>query len=333
MFITNNTIRHSAKYFLLSLGLTLVACGGGGGGSSDSASVSYSGNTSPATIDDATQAEEIATALFQSSEKNVGGEIASAATISSNQTLDDSSKNTLVEKLKQDALSSLSYAQNNNQVLAASGQALQSGDCVANGVTEVSDGSATTSLTSFSSTSLKSKTTYSNLCVYKAETGAYLILNGSVDITISGANLLASDGAVINEISMNVPSLSVKHTSATGASFTITISESYLFAFTYDDAGNITRTDFSNYTNISSGELVYRFETTVVLVTGGSTTVTFKFYHPTHGVVEYILSGMTFNCDDGSADAGTLTIIGVTKTYIISPTGACDGTYTVALIP
>ncbi len=49
---TNKTIQLSAKAFLLSIGLTLAACGGGGG---DSAypNIQYTGTITQATITDA----------------------------------------------------------------------------------------------------------------------------------------------------------------------------------------------------------------------------------------------------------------------------------------
>ena len=149
----------TTKSLLLSLVLSLVACGGGGGSSdssSDAQVVSYSGNTSQATVD-STQAEEIAKSLINSNQKNVGGVVA-GANISSTPTLSSNSKNTVVEQIKQDAIASLNNG--NGLVSGISGSATRIGNCSANGITSTNDGASAALITNFTDTEIKSTITY-----------------------------------------------------------------------------------------------------------------------------------------------------------------------------
>lgn len=324
---TNKSIRLSAKLILLSFGLTLAACGGGGSGSDDSA-VSYSGNTSQANIDE-TQAEEIAKAFVNTNQTNedVGG-IVDGVNITSNQTLDDTSKIFIIEKIKDFALASKN--QNTNLPSGVTGSMVLIGDCSAYGVTSVSDGTATGTIINQSNTYVKTQVTFSNLCIYEVTTNSYAILNGVVNSSIEGSNLLDTNNpstAVIDRITLSVPNLSVRYTDSSENSLTITISESYDFRFTYDASNNLTQTTFLMYTDFKSYGLVYRYAIEIVDTTGGSTT-TLRFYHPSHGYIEYI-STLTFACSNGSADGGTLIIAGTNATYTITPSGACDNSFTV----
>lgn len=318
---SNKSIQIIAKSFLLSLGLTLVACGGGGS-STPAAVVGYTGNTSQATIDLA-QAEDISNAFFSSNQKNVGGVVA-VANIRSTQTLDSNSKNTLIEKLKQDALASINI--NSSLVSGATSSATVNGNCAANGITSVGDGSSATATTSFSNSEINSTITYNNLCIYEAATGAYLVLNGIIDASIIGTNLLSQSNpttAVINQIIFSAQNLSVKYTDASDNTFTVTMTEKYIFSLTYNQDGSLATIDITRYTDFDFNGKVYRFE---VEITNNITKL--KFYHPTYGWVEYV-STLTNGCGDGSADGGTLVITGVNASYTVTPSGSCDGTYTV----
>ena len=322
MLHTNKSIPLIAKSFLLSLGLTLVACGGGGS-STPASVVSYSGNTEQATID-LTQAEEISGAFFSSSQKNVGG-IVAGANISSAQTLDSNSKNTLIEKLKQDALASINI--NSSLVSGATASATVTGNCVANGITSVSDdGSSATVTANFNNSEINSTITYNNLCIYEASTGAHLVLNGVINASIIGTNLLDQNNpssAVINQIIFSAQNLSVKYTDASDNSFTVTMTEKYVFSLTYNQDGTLNRIDVTSYTDFDFNGEVYRFEIEVM-----NNITKLKFYHPSHGWVEYV-STLTNGCNDGYPDGGTLVITGANASYTVTPSGSCDGTYTV----
>lgn len=174
--------------------------------------------------------------------------------------------------------------------------------------------------------------TYTNLCIYdKNIDGAYLILNGVVSSSIIGTNLLDQNtpgSAVINQILFSAENLSVKYTGTTGASFTVTISEKYAFLFSYDSAGNLTKVNFTSSSDFGVNGTVYRFEIVVIDNVGGTTTIKLKFYHPVHGWVGYV-STLIFGCTDGSADGGSLVITGKNTSFTITPSGGCDGNFTI----
>lgn len=331
MSYSNKIIQFSAKVFLLSLGLTLIACGGGGGGGSGSngvpaSSITYSGNTNPANIS-AAEAEEIAASFDSSSQQNSSA-IAQTITIT-NQKLDESSKNELIEKLKQDAIDAVNQSQNNGLVTGAAGDVIRAGTCNTNDAT-LSDGSSISRTTNFSNTEVNVKITYTNLCLYNTVNGGHLILNGDVYSSIKGNDFLTAGAAVITSITLDIPELTVKHTDSLGNIITATVSEQYKFVFEYDTNGVISKVTFSAFKNISVNGIVFRFEVEFITIGNNAPSITLKFYHPVHGVITYV-STLAFTCSNGRAESGSLVITGANGSYTITPTGACDGSFNAVL--
>ena len=330
----NKTIQLSAKAFLLSMGLTLVACGGGGspGGGGGQQPVSYSGNTNQATINP-TNSEEINDSYINSKELDIGV----IGITSTNLKLSENSKNLLIERLKQDVLSSVNNSNSNTTQLATSittpSLTSGTGDCSLYGVTEVADGTSALTINSQSDTTFNLQIRYSNYCVYDTSNSSYLVINGLITANVTGSNLLGSDTSapvIINSISMSLSNISVKYTDST-ETFSATISQQYNFTFFYDASNNLTQTNFSIYTDVSYNELVYRFEIEAQQTTGGGILEIYRFYHPTYGYVKYE-STLGFGCPDGSPNNGTLVITGTNTSYSIEPSGLCDGVYTITEI-
>lgn len=324
MSYTNKTIRLLAKSFLLSIGLTLVACGGGGGNSGGgipSATVSYSGNTNQADIDE-TSAQDIANTYMAANQENLGGMITGVQVTTPQNTFTEAQKKSLIDKLKQHALATV------NQDLAVTGiGAILTGDCAYYDA-NLSNGSVTSSILSQSPTKVVTKISYNNVCLYNFDLNnpSYLKLTGDVYSTVTG-DLQAG---IINTLDLYIPTLTGNFVDvSTGDTYVEIFSEQITFIFEdYDVNGFPTKITIIDKSDINSTGTVYRFE--VETVTINNITITkLKFYHPAHGWIEYI-DNLTYGTCGDLPDGGTLTIIGANATAVIEPTGDCS-TYTVAV--
>ena len=324
---TNKIIQLSAKAFLLSIGLTLVACGGGGGSSNSipAAAVNYTGLTDEAVIASDADAIALTQAFITANQENVGGLLTGATTTSTQQPLDSNAKNFLIKQLKQQALDSL----NNKNSIATGAGAIEVGNCVGSVGGITNDGSVTETVFTNTNTEGSGKLTYNNLCRYDAVNNFYTIINGDVYYTGKG-DLQAG---IIDSIVLNLPSLTVYFQDiTTGYDFTETISEYISFTFTYNGDGSLNTLTLRIYSDIDVAGTVYRFE--AIVVSGSSSSATIKFYHPTLGSITYVDS-FIYSCigDAYMPSGGSFQIITSTPTtYTITPTGACDNTYTVTSI-
>ena len=126
---TNKTIQLSAKAFLLSIGLTLAACGGGGG---DSAypNIQYTGTITQATITDANASDFPVVMLEGSSSSSdansFGVAIDSNATQSAQHT---AMLNILAEQIKNNVLN---RQQNSDNNLVSAAAQTTAGTCPTN---------------------------------------------------------------------------------------------------------------------------------------------------------------------------------------------------------
>ena len=321
---TNKTVRLSAKMFLLSIGLTLVACGGGGGGGNNipPAAVKYTGPTSEASVTAAT-AEEITKAYIEANQENVGG-LATGATTSQDQSpLDKRSKNILIEQLKQQVISSL----NNKSSIVSGVGVVASGNCTINNVDGITnDGSITGTTYTDTNTEGSGKLSFNSVCLFDATENTYAILNGDIYYSARG-NLQAG---ITDSIILNIPRLTVFFKDiTTGNSFSETISEYISFIYEYDTNGNLIKLTLTMYSDIDVAGTVYRFE--VIVVSGSLPSTTVKFYHPTYGSVTFVDALTNSGACGNLPDGGDFLILTSTNTYTITPSGTCDNNYTVAV--
>jgi hypothetical protein len=270
MLITNNTIRHSAKYFLLSLGLTLVACGGGGGGSSYP-SIQYTGETNQATVDE-TNADEFPVTILEgstsSSQSNPYAVVTNGDSTKSAQ--HTAMLNILTEQIKNDILNNTNKS--DNSVVSAATQ-------TANGTCPINPGSLTVTDNSTQS-SLNASFTYDNLCIgdFNA-TGLEVSLHGKIDITGS----IDANAQIIYNFTMSIPYMKMTVRSTRG-----TFSEEFSgsIAVTFDGTTNNLVTGMTMSTNFQSNGLTFKIENLVVDTSGGTFAISGRFYHPLYGYVD-----------------------------------------------
>ena len=319
----NKYIQLLAKSFLLSIGLTLAACGGGGGGGGDdgipNATVKYSGNTQPATVD-VTTAENIVNAFVTASQENLGGMITGAQITTVQNTFTETQKKLLIEKLKQHALSNV----NQNLVVTGIG-AFLTGDCAFYDA-NLSNGTVTSSILSQSPSKVVVKISYNNVCLYNnlnPNNPSYLQLTGDVYSTTTG-NLQAG---IINTLDLYIPTLTGKFVDiSTSQTYVEVFSEQITFIYEDYVNGLPSKITIIDKSDIDSTGTVYRFEVETITI-NNSTITKLKFYHPDYGWVGYI-DNLTYGSCGSLPDGGSITIIGLNAVYTVDITSDANCNYT-----
>ena len=279
MFITNNTIRHSAKYFLLSLGLTLVACGGGGGGSSYP-SIQYTGETNQATVDETNAADFPVTML----EGSTGSSSTSSFVIGSSTTNPD---NTAPQSAQHTAMLNIVAEQIKNNVINLQNN---SDSNIVSAVTNTGYGTCpenpgSLSVTNNSTqTNLNASFTFNNFCIgdINISYGSETVLNGKINVT----GLYDSSTGIIFNMTMSVEYLKLTVRTDTGTAIE-TFSEEFSGAMTatFDGSPSNIIVSMTLTTNFQANGLTYKVQDLVVDTSSGL-AISGRFYHPTHGFVD-----------------------------------------------
>ena len=272
---TNKTIRLSAKAFLLSMGLTLAACGGGGGGGGTTyPSIQYSGTTTAATVTQDNAADFPITMLEGSTRSDSANTL---SIISDNISTQSVQRSTLLKSgtniIKDSILSALS----SNTTTSAS---------VA-GITESLTGTCPTSGT-FTATINSSNGSFSGTLIFNHFCIGTATDSGTVHgkITFTGTyHLDVSDNPIYDTLSINMEyvkfslkSPSLVYDEEFSGNFVIT-------QFDGSIENNVLNVTFSS--NFKSEGETFRVEN-LTFDTSGITTLNLsgRFYHPVHGYIE-----------------------------------------------
>ena len=315
------------------MGLTplLSACGGGGGGGGNglpAAEVSYTGITAQATLDPGnTDTTTVTTDLAMVLDESNSAEYVLGVTSNTNTESESKSQaRNIITKYAEDFVKN---KLNENQLVTGVGL-IEIGNCSLYGG---SDGSVTGEVTQQNSTSARLVMNFNNLCLtdnmnYKVE------MNGSVYLTVRGQNLNDQFLARIDSMEMYMPGFDVTFTDLSVAPIevaTITFTETITISFTYDQNGNPDTYSISVVINIEYSGSVYR------LGASGSydyfsdvalSSESLEFYHPDYGYVEYnVTTPFTYNCPDGTPDAGQVTVTAANGTATLT-VNSCNN-YTV----
>lgn len=317
---TNKSIRLSAKAFLLSLGLTLVACGGGGGGTTYP-SIQYTGATTQATITEANASDFPVVMLEGSSSSSnanpFGAAIDSNATQSAQHT---AMLNILAEQIKNDILNQQNNS-DNNQVSA---------------FTETTDGTCPTNPGSFTftdnstSTNLSGSFTFNNYCVGDIAFGNEIVLHGRINY--SGSLFLSGNDPIFQSMT-----ISIEYLKMTVRTSTETFSEEFSGSMTLTFDGTISNgiTGLTVTTNFQANGLTYKIVNLKIDTLSGL-NISGRFYHPEHGYVDFTTT-TNFTLVPGSNPekycSGTLRLEGSGGDVIDFTADASCTTYDICFTP
>lgn len=267
---TNKTIQLSAKAFLLSIGLTLVACGGGEG---DSAypNIQYTGLITQATITDA-NASDFPVAMLEGSTSSSDANPFSVALDNGNtqSTQHAAILNILAEQIKNDIL-----AQQNN----TGGNIVTAATQSTNGTCDPNPGSLTITDNS-TSTNLSGSFTYDNYCISSLGSSSSddITLHGKINY--SGTLFLSGNQPVFQSMTISVEYLKFTVGSSSeefSGSMTVTFDGS-----TFNRITSLTVT-----TNFQANGLTYKIEN-LVINASSVLNINGRFFHPTYGYVDVI---------------------------------------------
>ena len=326
MSCTNKFIRLSAKTLLLSIGLTLVACGGGGdptnvGDSSPNLTgIVYTGAITQATITDANASDFPVVMLEGSSSSSnanpFGAVIDSNTTQSAQHT---AMLNILVEQIKNDILN---QQQNSDNSLVSAASLSTPGTCPKNpGSTTITDNST--------STNLSGSFTYDNYCVGDIAFGNEIVLHGRINY--SGSLFLSGNDPIFQSMT-----ISIEYLKMTVRTSTETFSEEFSGSMTLTFDGTISNgiTGLTVTTNFQANSLTYKIEN-LVIDTSSGLNISGRFYHPTHGYVD-VTTTTNFNLVFGSNPekycGGSLQLTGSGGVIGFTADNSCT-TYTVCVTP
>jgi len=268
---TNKFIRLSAKAFLLSMGLTLVACGGGGGGS-PYPNIQYTGAVTEATITDANASDFPVVMLEGSSSSSNANPFAAAIDNNATQSAQHTAMlNILAEQIKNDIL--IQQQNSDNNLVSATSHSTP-GTCPTNpGSTTITDNST--------STNLSGSFTYDNYCVGDISFGNEIVLHGKINY--SGSLFLSGNDPIFQSMA-----ISVEYLKLTVRTSTETFSEEFSGSMTITFDGTISNkiVDMTVTTNFQVNGLTYKIVNLKIDTLSGL-NINGRFYHPTHGYVDF----------------------------------------------
>lgn len=342
---SNKYIQLLAKSFLLSIGLTLAACGGGGDGGSAYPSIIYSGKTSQATVNSSNAADFPITFLEGSASANSANKASS--TSSPDSPSDPSSPsgvstseanpyavatdinasqdaqhiamlNIVTEQIKNNILN---HANNSTNSIASGVTQNHPGNCPTNPGSYTDDYNVT--LTGFSGSS-----TFDYFCV--GDSTFNLTMYGKV----SYSGTYKTPG-VLDTYSLNVEYLKLTITADTES-----FSEEFTGAIdvTYDGLGNLPSnvTNMTVSTTFKANGLTYKIVNLNIDTSSNLLSISGKFYHPTHGFVEITTpTGKEFSLISGDPDkycGGSLQISGSGGVIDFTADGTCS-TFDICFTP
>jgi len=318
---TNKFIRLSAKAFLLSIGLTLVACGGGGGGS-PYPNIQYTGATTQATITEANASDFPVVMLEGSSSSSNANPFAAVIDSNATQSAQHTAMlNILVEQIKNDILNQQNTPDSN--IVSAATQTL-AGTCSTNpGSTTITDNST--------QTNLNGSFTFDNYCNGDINFGGEVILHGRMNYS---GTLVSANPPIFQSMT-----ISIEYLKLTVRTNTETYSEEFSgsISLTYDGFGNFPSniTNMTVSTNFQANGLTYKIEN-LVIDTSSGLNISGRFYHPEHGYVDFTTTTI-FNLIPGSNPekycGGTLQLTGSGGDIIDFTADANCSTFTVCVTP
>lgn len=301
-------IRLSAKSFLLSLGLTLVACGGG---DSTTATDSYTGITTEATVD-ATNTESFTTAILDGSQDFQSIPLAVSETDLSKQNKQHALINMLVERVK----STIETDQaNSSQVIGAIPETITDGAC---------GGTQTLSISSATNSTL----TYTDFCNYVdlAQTKKFT-LSGSVSVSTT----LNADFTLITAMDMTFNRLSMTLVDTTsGITYSSEFSGSISATFTYNADGTIKDINITTSVTFEENGKVYKLQDmnyTSSFDGLSSIYISGTMYHPDYGFVTFTTT-TPFILVDNQLCGGTLYVTGANNSNVSITVDDTCTTYT-----
>lgn len=317
---TNQIKWLSAKVFLLSIGLTLAACGGGGGGGSAYPNIQYTGAATEATITDANASDFPVVMLEGSSSSSSSNPFAAAIDSNATQSAQHTAMlNILAEQIKNDILNQQNTPDNN---LVSAATQTTAGTCQTN------PGSVTFTDNSTQS-SLNGSFTYDNYCVGDINFGGEIILHGRMNY--SGTLFISGNQPIFQSMTISVEYL--KLTVRTNAE---TFSEEFSGSMTITFDGTISNNvaGLTVTTNFQANGLTYKIEN-LVIDTSSGLNISGRFYHPTHGYVD-VTTTTNFTLISTNPDkycGGILQLTGSGGDVIdFTADGSCT-TYTVCVTP
>lgn len=269
---SNKVIQLTAKSFLLSLGLTLVACGGGGGDASSTyPSISYSGNTSEATVTVDNADEFPVTFLEGSASASEANPISIATDENTSQDAQHIAMlNIVTEQIKNNIM--LSHTNNSSDNIASGVTQTYYGTCPTNPGSYTDDYNAT--ITGFTGTS-----TFDYFCV--GDSTFNLTMYGKVSYS---ATYNTTTPGVFDTFSFNFEYLKLTINTNT-ESFSEEFSGA--IAVTYDGDGNLPSnvTNMTVSTTFKANGLTYKI-VDLQIDTASGLAINGTFYHPDHGYVD-----------------------------------------------
>lgn len=302
------------KSLILSLGLTLVACGGGGsgsGGNSQYPSIQYSGNTNQATVTEGNSKDFPVTMLEGSSASASANPYGAVTSEASLDVQHGAMINLLAEQIKENILKP-----KNTASIASGATSTITGNCSGNQGTliEVSNTSGTV---------ISGSLTYNNFCTTSA--GYDFTLHGKINITVNYNGSTDANSVIIYNVAVNVEYLKMTVTSASG-----TFSEEFSgsMAITFDGTVNNTISNITVSTQFQANGFVYKVENLVVNKAGGTLSISGRFYHPVHGYVDVTTpAGKEFNLISTEPDkycGGTLQVNGNGGSFEFTANSDCS---------
>ena len=310
-----NILQATTKAFLLSAGLTitLISCGGGGGGGSTPATIQYTGEESPADVDDSNTQTFTAAIIDggQDSQENSGN--FTLFGISSSNSTSKNKQHSMLANLVQQVKTNIENKDIGNSNLLS-------------GITEIIEGNCLGNEGSFTSTfdqtanEINASITYNNYC--EEFFGVTTTTNGSLT-----ASVVFSDSslATITSFSMNTPRLSITVVDSN-------IPETYTNEFsgtasvTFTANGDIDSMMISM--NFVEDGKTYKLENLSYATSGVDISISGTIFHPDHGYVSFATTEPFILYNDELCD-GTLAVTGVNSNFTITADATCSSfTYT-----
>lgn len=305
-----------SKALLLSafLSISLISCGGGGG-SSTPAGVEYTGNSSPADVDDS-NTQTFSAAIMdggQGSQENSGS---IPFSVSSTSNINQNKQHSMLTNLVKSVKSNIESKDTSSSNLVA-------------GITETDFGTCSTNPGSFTSTftesgnAINASITYNNHCDNDDFFGVKTTTNGSLT-----GSLVFTDSTrtQISSFNMTVHRLSITVVDSTGTS---TNEFSGTASVTFDANEDIASMNITmNF--IEEGK-VYRltgFSYTTAGVLGSDISISGTIFHPDHGSVTFTTTE-PFALFEDELCGGTLEVTGTNSMFTITADANCT-TYTYA---
>lgn len=278
----------------VALMFTLTACGGGGGGGSNGVTgPSYSGSTSPATVD-SSNAETLGKAAADAAAQTVGSEAATGSSlfsvvVDSNTSIPSVETTTLTLEIIHNALGEVQAASSAQEQNTVAGATITAADLnVEIGTNEFCGGSITVpDDVNTNGPTLDITMTFNNLC-YDNGVDPQVTMNGTVRLIETDTTATV----IFSNLTMSVEG---------GDTYTFNAST------TCDAFGSNCTVDFEG-----SDGTTYR--TGNMSVSGSDVSgysVSGTFYHPTYGSVTLsTTTPMSFNCTGPQPDTGELAFSG-----------------------